>query len=191
MAFMLLVTFICLSTALSDGKAQEVIDKALEESSIDIRNIVSVLTGLMGSGKTCLLSRIFNQPPPSVYTSTGVAEQSLRGWLHHMGSMSSSCSWKPFSHENVLEFVGQNFYQGFVQAEIARESLTSHTSSAGTAPSCPACRYHCSIFSHFSHIYLILYLSCPACPDSCYHAYCRRLSAYPGQLPKQLSQCLH
>ena len=72
--------------------------------------------------------------PPSVYTSTGVAEQSLRGWLHHMGSMSSSCSWQPFSHENVLEFVGQNFYQGFVQAEIARESLTSHTSSAGIAP---------------------------------------------------------
>ena len=134
MAFMLLVTFICPSTALSDGKAQEVIDKALEESSIDIRNIVSVLTGLMGSGKTCLLSRIFNQLPPSVYTSTGVAEQSRRGWLHHMGSMSSSCSWQPFSHENVLEFVGQNFYQGFVQAEIARESLTSYTSSAGTAP---------------------------------------------------------
>ena len=134
MAFMLLMTFICPSTALSDGKAQEVIDKALEESSIDIRNIVSVLTGLMGSGKTCLLSRIFNQPPPSVYTSTGVAEQSLRGWLHHMGSMSSSCSWQPFSHENVLEFVGQNFYQGFFHAEIARESLTSHTSSPSTAP---------------------------------------------------------
>ena len=134
MAFLLLVTFFCPSTALSDDKAQEAIDKALEESSIDIRNIVSVLTGLMGSGKTCLLSRIFNQPPPSVYTSTGVAEQSLRGWLHHMGSMSSSCSWQPFSHENVLEFVGQNFYQGFVQAEIARESLTSYTSSAGTAP---------------------------------------------------------
>ena len=95
---------------------------------------MSVLTGLMGSGKTCLLSRIFNQPPPNVYTSTGVAEQSRRGWLHHMGSMSSSCSWQPFSHENVLEFVGQNFYQSFVQAEIARESLTSHTSSAGTAP---------------------------------------------------------
>ena len=88
----------------------------------------------MGSGKTCLLSRIFNQPPPSVYTSTGVAEQSLRGWLHRMGSMSSMCSWQPFSYENVLEFVGQHFYQGFVQAEIARESLTSHTSSAGTAP---------------------------------------------------------
>ena len=133
MAFLLLMHIHCPPTALSDGKAQEVIDKALEENSIEIRNIVSVLTGLMGSGKTSLLSRIFNQPPPSVYTSTGVAEQSLRGWLHHMGSMSSS-SWQPFTHENVLEFVGQNFYQGFFQSEIARDSLTSHTSSAGTAP---------------------------------------------------------
>ena len=41
---------------LSDERAQQIIDKALQESSVDMRNIISVLTGLMGSGKTCLLS---------------------------------------------------------------------------------------------------------------------------------------
>ena len=138
MAFLLLVTFCCSSTALSDGKAQEVIDKALEESSIDIRNIVSVLTGLMGSGKTCLLSRIFNQPPPSVYTSTGVAEQSRRGWLHRMGSMSSSCSWQPFSHENVLEFLALNFYQRFVPGDRFHEGNTTPTGAAPLALPAPA-----------------------------------------------------
>ena len=66
---------------LSDERAQQIIDKALQESSVDMRNIISVLTGLMGSGKTCLLSRIFNKPPPSVYTSTGIAEKSIRGCL--------------------------------------------------------------------------------------------------------------
>ena len=128
----------CSSTALSDDKAQEVIDKALKESSIDIRNIVSVLTGLMGSGKTCLLSRIFNQPPPSVYTSTGVAEQSRRGWLHHMGSMSTSCSWQPFSHENVLEFLALNFYQRFVPGDRFHEGNTSPTGAAPLALPAPA-----------------------------------------------------
>ena len=78
---------------------------------------MSVLTGLMGSGKTCLLSRIFNQPPPSVYTSTGVAEQSRRGWLHHMGSMSSS-SWQPFSHEDTREFLASNVYQCFASPDM-------------------------------------------------------------------------
>ena len=138
MAFLLLVTFFCSSTALSDDKAQEVIDKALEESSIDIRNTVSVLTGLMGSGKTCLLSRIFNQSPPSVYTSTGVAEQSLRGWLHRMGSMSTSCSWQPFSHENVLEFLALNFYQRFVPGDRFHEGNTTPTGAAPLALPAPA-----------------------------------------------------
>ena len=41
----------------------------------------------MGSGKTCLLSRVFNMTPPSLYTSPGIAEQSFRGFLHHRGTM--------------------------------------------------------------------------------------------------------
>ena len=35
---------------LSDERAQRIIEKALESSSFNMRNVVSVITGLMGSG---------------------------------------------------------------------------------------------------------------------------------------------
>ena len=94
-----------------------------------MRNIISVLTGLMGSGKTCLLSRIFNKPPPSVYTSTGIAEQSLRGWFHHIGSISSS-TLEPFSHDRTLKYLADHFYQSFNPADTVHERTTNdHNSS--------------------------------------------------------------
>ena len=37
---------------LSDERAQEIIDKALESSSLQMRNLVAVITDLVGSGKT-------------------------------------------------------------------------------------------------------------------------------------------
>ena len=104
---------------LSDEKAQEIIDKALESSSIEMRNIVSVITGLMGSGKTWLLSRLFNQQPPELYTSTGIAEQSFRCLLHHMMSLSS---WKQFSHRNILEFLALLFREKMPSADVAQVS---------------------------------------------------------------------
>ena len=118
-----------LDPPLSDERAQEIIDKALQESSVDMRNIISVLTGLMGSGKTCLLSRIFNKPPPSVYTSTGIAEQSFRGWFHHIGSISSS-TLEPFSHDRTLKYLADHFYQSFNPADTVHERITNdHDSS--------------------------------------------------------------
>ena len=94
-----------------------------------MRNIISVLTGLMGSGKTCLLSRIFNKPPPSVYTSTGIAEQSFRGWFHHIGSISSS-TLEPFSHERTLKYLADHFYQSLNPADADREGIDNdHDSS--------------------------------------------------------------
>ena len=59
----------------------------------------------MGSGKTTFLSRVFNLMPPSIYNSTGVAEQSFRGLLYHIGTR---CSWEPFSYEKLLTLVTKN-----------------------------------------------------------------------------------
>ena len=71
---------------------------------------MSVLTGLMGAGKTCFLKRIFNLTPPTHYTSTGVAEQSCRGLFHHTGTVSSN-SLDLFSHSDVLEILAYRFRQ--------------------------------------------------------------------------------
>ena len=102
---------------LSDERAQQIIDKALQESSVDMRNIISVLTGLMGSGKTCLLSRIFNMVPPNLYASTGIAEQSFRGFFHHIGTISS---WEKFTDKKILEYLADLFQQDLPPVDMIR-----------------------------------------------------------------------
>ena len=109
------------SAPLSDERAQEIIDKALESSSLQMRNLVAIITGLMGSGKTWLLSRLFNQQPPDLYTSTGIAEQSFRGLLHHMMSLTS---WQQFSHGNILEYLASVFREEIPPVEVVDVDTT-------------------------------------------------------------------
>ena len=106
------------SEPISDERAQELIDKALESGSLEMRNIISILTGLMGSGKTWLLSRLFHQLPPGLYTSTGVAEQSFRGLLHHIGNLSME-TWREFLPENILDFLSYRFREELPPANIS------------------------------------------------------------------------
>ena len=109
------------SVPLSDERAQEIIDKALESSSLQMRNLVAIITGLTGSGKTWLLSRLFNQQPPELYTSTGIAEQSFRGLLHHMMSLTS---WQQFSHRNILEYLATIFREEIPPVEVVDVDTT-------------------------------------------------------------------
>ena len=103
---------------ITDERAQQIIDQALESGSVKQRDVVAVITGLMGSGKTCLLSRLFHRPPPDLYTSTGIAEQSYRGLLHHIGNMSTG-AWNLLSHKDIREFLAPLFLAGMTEANIA------------------------------------------------------------------------
>ena len=68
---------------------EEALAKALESVSLKQRNVVTVVTGIMGSGKTWLLSRLFRIKPPDLYTSTGVAEKSFRSFMRRIADISS------------------------------------------------------------------------------------------------------
>ena len=128
---------------MTDKRAQEIIDEALESCSIDLRNVVAIITGLMGSGKTWLLSRLFRQIPPHLYTSTGVAEQSFRGLLHHIASLSSD-SWEPFSHSQILQLLACLFHHLpphvepspslAIASASASSSLSPTSTSSTTSP---------------------------------------------------------
>ena len=97
--------------------AQEIIDKAMESGSIPQRNVVGVITGLMGSGKTTLLHHLFGMAPPDLYTSTGVAEQSLRGLLHHIVRLSAG-AWERITYRNIREFLAPLIRIGLNEAEV-------------------------------------------------------------------------
>ena len=97
---------LCLFLQVEDTEkvAELIIDEAMKSGSLQQRNVVGVITGLMGSGKTTLLCRLFDMAPPDLYTSTGVAEQSFRGLLHHRFQLSAG-AWSCLSHKEIHELL--------------------------------------------------------------------------------------
>ena len=104
-------------SAMSDERAQELIDQAMESGSLKQRNVVGVITGLMGSGKTTLLRYLFGMAPPDLYTSTGVAEQSYRGVLHHTVRLSAG-AWERITYKNIREFLAPLIRVGLNEARV-------------------------------------------------------------------------
>ena len=121
---------------MSDDKAQTIVDQALESGSLEQRNTVALVVGIAGSGKTWLISRIFRTNPPGKYTSTGIAEKSLRGLMHRIARMDSL---ELLSPEKILEFLAPLFQSGLLKADIAslakifteEETIESSQASSG------------------------------------------------------------
>jgi len=101
---------------MSDEEAQTIVDQALKTGSIEQMNTVAVVVGIAGSGKTWLIRRLFREKPPVRYTSTGVAEQSLRGLMRHIATM---VSWKRLSQDEILELLAPFIQGGLPEADIA------------------------------------------------------------------------
>ena len=96
---------------------QLIIDEAMESGSLQQRNVVGVITGPMGTGKTTLLCRLFGEPPPDHYTSTGVAEQPFRGLLHHTLHLSAG-AWEWLSHEDIRKLLAPFIKAGMREADV-------------------------------------------------------------------------
>ena len=122
---------------LSDERAQQLIDEALGKGSLKQRDIVSTLSGLTGSGKTWLLSRLFGKDPPDLYTSTGIAEKSERGLFHHIGNV----SFKLLSDKHILEFLAPLIQAGMTKANVvslASNLLSMMHPTSSPPPSLPS-----------------------------------------------------
>ena len=104
-----------LAVLMSDEKAQTIVDQALESGSLEQRNTVATVVGIVGSGKTWLISRLFRIKPPDRYTSTGVAEKSFRGLMRHIATINS---WKLLSQEQILEVLAPFIQAGLTKADI-------------------------------------------------------------------------
>ena len=106
---------------MSDQKAQAIVDEALKSGSFKQRNMVAAVVGIVGSGKTWLISRLFRINPPDKYTSTGVAEKSFRGLMHRIANMDS---WELLPQEKILEFLAPLIQAGLSTADIACQAMT-------------------------------------------------------------------
>ena len=71
----------------------------------------------MGSGKTTLLHHLFGLAPPDLYTSTGVAEQSLRGFLHHI-MLKTGPEWRRLSYEDIRKRLAPLIRAGMKEDDV-------------------------------------------------------------------------
>ena len=101
----------------SESIAKILIGGAMKSGSLQLRNVVGVITGLMGSGKTTLLCRLFDMETPDLYTSTSVAEQSFRGLLHHTLRLSSG-TWGHLSHSEIHELFAPFIRAGMKESNV-------------------------------------------------------------------------
>ena len=101
--FLLFLHFYFHQYSVSDERAEGIISTALKnQESIKQRNSIAVVAGINGAGKSCVISRFFGINPPDVYSSTGIADRSYRGLVHHMGSL-GDCSWELLLGNSMLE----------------------------------------------------------------------------------------
>ena len=101
---------------MKDEELQAIVDQALKSGSIEQRNTLAVVVGIARAGKTWLISRLFREKPPERYTSTGVAEQSLRGLMHHIAQRKS---FERLSTEEILEIYASFIQDGLPETDIA------------------------------------------------------------------------
>ena len=106
---------------MSDEEVQAIVDQALESGSLRQRNAVAIIVGIMRSGKTWLIHRLFRISPPKKYTSTGVAEKSFRGLMHHIANMDS---WEFLSKKDILEFLAPLLKAGLTKTDVVSLAKT-------------------------------------------------------------------
>ncbi|CAI7988520.1 Insulin-like growth factor 2 mRNA-binding protein 3-B [Geodia barretti] len=119
--------------AMTDERAQQIIDKAMESGSLQQRNVVGVITGLMGAGKTTLLFHLFGLAPPDLYTSTGVTERSFRGLLRHIMHLVGG-AWKRLSYENIREFLAPLIQVGMKEDNVHHLAVSIMHAVAESSP---------------------------------------------------------
>ena len=117
----------------TDEEPLALVEKALESGSLKQRNAVTVVTGIMGSGKMWLLSRLFRIKPPDLYTSTGVAEKSFRSLMRRIADISS---FDLLTLDQIFEFLAPLFLAGVPAADIA-SLAQSFTAMQASEPSQP------------------------------------------------------
>ena len=100
---------------MSDEEALAIVQKALKSGSLKQRNTVTTVTGIMGSGKTCLLCRLFRIKLPDEYTSTGVTGNSFRGLMRRIAKVGS---FELLTNEQILQFLAPLLIAGMPEANV-------------------------------------------------------------------------
>ena len=128
---------------ISNEEAGAIVQKAKESGIIKQRNIVAVVTGVMGAGKTCFLKRFFKKGIPEAYTSTGVTGEAYRGILRHVANV-RTLEYVP--RGRILQLLAPLLKIGVPEGDVealaqffldARSGSSSHTTTPSALPKAP------------------------------------------------------
>ena len=117
---------------MSNEEAQGIISAALKnQKRINQHNTITVVSGINGAGKSCLISRFFSINPSDVYSSTGIADRSYRGLLHHVAILGIK-SWQILSGNSMLEICAPQVCHEPEPPSIPSSAVASITASTTT-----------------------------------------------------------
>ena len=119
----------------SDEEARAIVQKAKESGIIKQRDIVAVVTGVMGAGKTCFLKRFFKKGIPDTYTSTGVTGEAYRGIMRHVANF-RTLEYLP--RGRILELLAPLLKIGVPEGDVealAQIFLDAHSGPSSSRPS--------------------------------------------------------
>ena len=103
------------SSSISLSLSLPVLHQVLDSSSLKQRDLVTVIIGIIGAGKTTLICRLLRTKLPKRYSSTGVANKAFRGLIHRIAKMGSL---EMVSDEEILQFLAPLFLAGLPVTDI-------------------------------------------------------------------------
>ena len=125
---------------MSNEEAQEIISAALKnQKRINQRNTITVVSGINGAGKSCVISRFFGINPSDVYSSTTIADRSYRSLLHHVASLGIK-SFQILSGNSMLEICALQVCHEPEPLSIPGSAVASITTSTTTTSQQPQVR---------------------------------------------------
>ena len=151
---------------ISDEEARTIVQKAKQSGSLKQRNIVAVVTGVMGAGKTSFLRRFFKKGIPDTYTSTGVTGEAYRGIMRHVANI-RTLEYLP--RGRILQLLAPFLKMGVPEGDVdalaqifldTRSDASSSHHSPSTTPSVPG--FHVHPKATFTQTQM------PTDPSSCY-----------------------
>ena len=105
------------------GGAHKILEEALKKGYVDCHIWKVLVTGVAGSGKTTLKYRLFGEEPPSIHSSTGLAEAAIRA-ISRVIVGTDLTGWFRVTYDQLMEMLS-----GALKAGIPMIITPHHTNT--------------------------------------------------------------
>ena len=113
----------------NEEEAKEILYEAMNRGFVTSKDLVIVLIGIAGSGKSSFKRIALNLPPEKIRKSTPLAEAVIRSISTSRATVSDSIEWEVVDSEGLLKMVADAVKKLEIPKESAEEPVASTSSS--------------------------------------------------------------